>query len=77
MTWEITNENLAEFFFASEFVQGIITSTIAFCVLIANRKGPDWIKGFIFSIVLSYVFLTIKAVLRIELIVRKPEKSEQ
>ena len=78
MTWDhITNENLAEYFFASEFVQGVFTATVAFCVLIANRKGPSWIKGFIFSICASYVFLTIKAVLRIELIVGKPDKSEQ
>ena len=77
MTWGITNENLVEYLFASEFVQGTVTSTIAFWVLIANRKGPNWIKGFIFSIFLSYLFLTIKAVLRIELIGRKPEKSEQ
>ena len=48
---------------------------VAFWIFIFNRKGPNWIKGFISSLFVSYVFLAITATIRLVLIVRKPEDS--
>ena len=71
--WRIDSENIAESNWASELLQGVIVSIVAFWVLIKNRAGPNWIKGFIFSLFFNYVILTIKASLRIWLIVKDPE----
>ena len=68
MSWKPSNQNLAEYHSGSDLVQGVITSVITFWVLIFNWKGPKWIKGFICSLFVGYMFLTIKASLRFALI---------
>ena len=73
MTWKIDSENVAESNWAAEFLQGVIVSIVAFWVLVINRAGPNWIKCFIFSLFFNYVILTIKASLRIWLIVKDTE----
>ena len=61
MSWKPDNQNLAEYHSGSDFVQGVIISVITFMVLIYNWRGPKWIKGFICSLFLGYIFLTIEA----------------
>ena len=75
MSWKPDRENTSKYHDISMLVHGVILTLVALCALCYNRKGPDWIIGYIVAILICYILVTGKASINIGLIMFNPEPS--
>ena len=77
MSWKPDRENASKYHFISMLIHGVLITLVALYALCYNREGPNWIKGYILSIIMCYILVIGTASINFGLIMYNPEPSWQ